>query len=165
MEPITIKSDLNLKTYYKISMKIIFTGKPIIAVFIFMIICLSWYVYNGVFEMDTTMMLIVWAALFFAILPLTTWFRCKANMTKFPVLAEGADIIVSENAIECVALSSASKSAWTTIQKGTEYDEYFVLLAKTKSIYYLPKNGFSSVDDIEKFKKIVGINNIKNNFK
>lgn len=165
MKPITVKSNLDLTMYYKISMIIVLKQQLLIISTIFFLLSILGYFYLGFQASDILSLGVSWIITFAIIIPLIIWFRCKANMSNFPVLAEGADIIITEDSLECISPSITTKAAWTTILKGTEYQKHFVLLAKTRSIYYFPKDGFSCESDIEKFKEVVAANNIKSNFK
>lgn len=166
MKAVTIVTNIDLKTYYKISMAISYKRVPLLVVIIVAVLMGIIYAFDGVFEWDVFAGLMAWMIFVYGIaMPVLIWFMCKKNMKKSPILAEGATYTITKDFIENVSPSCTSKTNWNYIKKVVESDKYFAMLTGGRAFHYLAKDGFASIDDVERFRQMVKANNIKNNFK
>lgn len=166
MEPITVESNLDIKTYYKISLSVIYrTSTIIVILFVFIafnIFCFYDNKFNWIDEMVCIGVIVFPYGIF---LPLMTWGLCKRNIKVLATLAEPTTYHIYNERIEGIRESSSESSNWKYVTKAIEKDNYFLLFSSSRMFRYLPKAGFASVEDIARFKDIVKGHRIRAYFK
>ena len=166
MEPITVKSKLDLKRYYRVLMGVNYGTNSIIAIVIaFVGLSLILNLFAGFYWVNEAVVLGVVIFSYGITLPAVLWLAAKKHIKVIPAFAEGATYNITEDHIEGVTSSTSEKEQWQHIQKVVEREEYFVLFRSASLFRYLPKDGFASATDIERFKGIVRENSVKASFK
>ncbi|MES2274415.1 MAG: YcxB family protein [Bacteroidota bacterium] len=166
MEPITVKSKLNLKTYYQLSLLVHYRTRQLVSMLI-VFVCLNVLMFtDDNLSLGSEMICIgVVVLLYGVVTPLRIWFISKRNMRTSPVLLDGITYYITDEGIEGISTESSAKTSWKLIQKAVEKENYFLLFSSPVLFRYLPKDGFGSEDDITRFKEIVKTNRIKAYFK
>lgn len=162
MEPITVKSDLDFKTYYKISIAAFLGPRLIVMMAGSFAIALALTMFSEEFNLAMVLSLLAILILYYGIIfPIRIYFSCKKNMRRNPVLAEGVTYYITDTDIEGITTTSNGKANWSSIKKVVEKPDYLLLHTASRAFRYLPKNGFQSQQDIDTVKSIVKQHNIK----
>ena len=168
MEPIVVTAKLDLKTYYRIYLQVMYRVRQKVSVVI-IFVCVNVVLFiDKPFDWFSEAMCIGFIALLYGvILPLRIWYICKKNMRTSPSLIHGITYHITNENIEGIAPDSSAKTNWSLIGKVEEKETYFLMFNVNAPMMfrYLPKSGFASAEDIERFKEIVKSNNIKAYFK
>ena len=168
MEPITVTAKLDLKTYYRIFLSVMYRTRHRLSMLIVFIGINVFMFIDKPFDWVTELICTgIMALLYGVVIPIRIWYICKKNMRTSPTLIHGITYHITNESIEGIAPDSSAKTNWSLIGKVVEKDNYFLMFNVNSPIMfrYLPKDGFVSAEDIERFKEIVRGNKVKANFK
>lgn len=167
MQPIVVKSKLDLNTFYKLILNNTY-NKPFGYFMIFLVLFLTGYcTINHQWGLNTPTMYLAFLVIFYGVLvPFASWFAAKKRMQLFPDMFDGSKVLTIDNdGVESVSSEGNSKLAWPYIKKVIEIKRAFVIYTQTNTFNYLPKDEFASAAEIGLFKEIVKNNHVKARFK
>lgn len=163
MEPIKVKSKADLRDYCKIAYKKQYSARNMIMLMVLFLV-LQVFVFDPRFNWVYEFVVVGVVLVFYGMLvPLILYVSCRRDM-QLPLMQETLDYTITEKEIDLQGATVSAVSKWQYIKKAIENDRYFVLFTTNKAMHYLPKAGFASVNDVDRFRDIVRMNRVKANF-
>ncbi len=165
MEEIKIVSDIDLKTYFNISLRAYLKPRNMLIVVFFLMIVQYTVIIEKPFKWSSEVIfLAIFLTVYGIVLPVKIYYACKRNMTKTPFLAETLVYTLNNDGIEITGDTIKTTTGWNYIDKLVEREKYF-LLRSQRSFHYLPKHGFGVKGDIASLKETVKAKDIKFSYK
>lgn len=166
MEDIKVISSIDLKTYYRLTLRASFNK-----VIIIMMLCMFAYFQYLVFSTprfswnDELYTLEMFAAVWFFFFPGLLFLICYLSMKRVPYLSETLTYTIADDKIQVDGDSISNTTSWQYVKKLVERETYFLLGRTTGGFSYLPKQGFQSKEDMAGFKAIAKEKGIKFSYK
>jgi hypothetical protein len=165
MEDIIVKSRLNVKTLFNISMLIFFQARKLMFILIYFAalqFLLFWY---SAFDWVTEIVMVAFVLLFYCgVMPLIIYIGCVRRSKVSSAFLEDSIYTFNREKIEIKAETVSATNNWKYILKCIEREKYFLLMLSARLFYYLPKDGFESAPEIVRFKNLVKEKGIKMKF-
>jgi len=162
MDEIKVKSLLDLKTYFNISMLIQYRTRSVIFMVLYFVLIQFCVFYSSRFDWIEELEIAGIFLLFYGVLiPLLMYYAARRNMKKFISISEPKEYIFNTEKIQLNGETVNSSITWAHISKFIEREAYFVMMLSGRSFYYFPKSGFPSIDDTIRLKNIVKEKGIK----
>jgi hypothetical protein len=162
MEDIKVTSLIDLKTYFNISLLSYFKLRMIVIMLIATVfVSFSIMSDPSAKWWEELLLIFVMLVFFCGLVPLRMYFACKKNMKKVAYLSEVQSYSINAEKIEYKGKSTSSSSNWQYVTKLVEREKYFLLMTSNRSFHYLPKAGFESTAETDRFKNLVQEKGIK----
>jgi hypothetical protein len=161
MEDIKVLSTIDEKTFFNIGILNYFgTRTLILSLVAFAAMQLS--IIGDPFSWYNELMIAgIMIFLFFIFFPLSIYIKTKAAMKKTAYLQEAKLYTINADTIAYKGETISASSGWKDISKMVEREKYFLLKVSVRGVHYLPKDGFESVEEIERFKNLLRGKRIK----
>jgi hypothetical protein len=162
MENIIVKSKLDVKTFFNISMLVYFQGRKLLFLLIYLAVLqllLFWY---SAFDLVSEVVFFgIFLFFYLGVMPLVIYFTAIRRSKVSQVFLEYTKYTFSEDKIEIIGETVSATNNWKYITKCIEREKYFLLMLSARIFYYLPKAGFESPSQIPYFKNLVNKKGIK----
>lgn len=165
MEPIIVKAHISLKQLYNINWFVLMR-RPVMWLLTFVcVLMLASLVVNGAPKTDVPWFTVGFVV-YFLLLPLFITLTVRRNYKKIPSVSEPHVYEIHDDVIKVSAITLSLTMAWSLVEKVYERkNDFLAINGNGKGVRYLPKAGFCTESDIEKFRSLVKAKGIKNNFK
>jgi len=156
MEAIKIKSVIDFKTYFNVSVLIGLRLRTVLIMLAFVVLICCITMNGSVLPLWTKVLAgVMILAIYTGIALLSIYISCRRNMKRSAYLTEPLLFTINEEKIDVSAATINSTSGWEYFIKLIERKKYFLLLTAKKTFHYFPKAGFESDEEITMFKNMV----------
>jgi hypothetical protein len=169
MQPITVHSQLDFKTIYKINLYLLYRKRIMwwygFLVFI-MIGGLIYRLINNDYSDYSSFWFGGFFILYYLMMPLLIYSITRRNFKKIKSTSEPKIYFFDNDNLRLESETINFTSTWSPIERVRERSSDFLLsTANGRAVHYLPKNGFEGEAGIFGFKELIRNKGIKNNFK
>src|ERR1700744_4666285 len=162
MDEIKIDSKIDLKTYFQISLRSAFRLRSIIIIVIFLGVLQFSLSSGGRFDWINELTAFGFLVIFYGgLLPLWLYFICRRNMKRIPYLKDTMHYTIDQEDIAYNGPGVSASSSWGNITKFIEREKYFMLRAPGRSFHFLAKEGFGSIEDMERLREFARQSGVK----
>jgi len=156
MEDIKIKSVIDFKTYFNISLLIGFRFRTVLIMLAFVVLICCITMNGSALPLWTKALVgLVILVIYAGIALISIYISCRRNMKQSAYLTEPLLFTINGEKIDVSAATISSTSGWEYFIKLIERERYFLLLTAKKTFHYFPKAGFESDEEITMFKNMV----------
>lgn len=158
MNPITAQSQLNIKTYYYLSLYMLYRKRFMIFLSVVIVVMIGAIIYRFITGDygDSDLSYSYFFVLFYISMPLLTYLGVRRNFKNIKSSSELKTYTfdMDDVNVQCESVNSTFK--WSLIYRAKERKNDFLLITQNKlSVHYLPKSGFSSDGDIDSFRELL----------
>ena len=162
MEDIIVNSSIDFKTFYNISVLVVFKLRSILIMGVFVIVVTYYSTQDSLMPLWEKILTGVVIYLFYTgILLLIMLLSAKKRMKVSPFLNGPLLFTINHGKIELKGETISTTTAWQNIVKLIEREKYFLLMLSARGFFYLPKAGFGSEGKIDQFRELVRAKGIK----
>ncbi len=162
MEDIVVKSRLDVKTFFNISLLIFFQARKIAFIVIYFAALQFLILGYSSFDWAVEIGLVFFVVLFYGgVMPLVIYISSIRRSKVSSAFLEDSVYIFNAEKIEVRGETVSATNNWKYILKCIEREKYFLLMLSARVFYYLPKDGFLSLAEIGRFKNLVNEKGIK----
>ncbi len=143
MDDIKVTCNIDLKTYFRISLFLYYKLRSIIIMLIMIgigqVFITTAYGFDWLSEISFLAVVLIF---YIGLNPLLIYFSCKRNIKKSAYLRETIYYIINPEKIEYKGDTISSTSNWQYVVKFIEREKYFLIMVSVRNFHYLPKAGF-----------------------